>query len=169
MNIKKHWLKSLGVAAVVAMGSANASAHVVAAVTANGNFTWSGYSELPIPGMQTPSFSHPGGRLVATYSAECAVDNLDGVDADSVKRLEVEIVVRTMAGKTVARLSPSSDASPGTFCSSKNAPGFHNVGSFATTRVGNIPAGTYYVDVRGRLNTRKANALMGSRSLVLFR
>ena len=105
MNTKKH-LKALAVAAVVSMAAANASADVVAAVTANGDYIFDAPSGFPVPGMRTPSFNHPGGQLVAMYSAECAV-SAEPNPAYGPAFVEVDIVVRDATVTPVATLSPT--------------------------------------------------------------
>ena len=165
MNTKKNWLKSLAVAAVVSMAAANASAGgVVAAVTANGNHIVMD-SPAPVPGMVTPSFYHPGGQLVATFSADCSVK----ADFDGDKAfVAVDIRVRDSTGKLVTSLSPSS--APGApFCSSNGEKGWQNWGSYATVRVGTLPPGTYHIEVRGQLNRNHADGVLGARTLVISR
>lgn len=158
MKIKMHWPKSLAVAAVVAMVSANASAEVVAAVTANGRYPLAP-APLPVPGMTTPAFGHGGGQLVATYTAECFAE----VAAPyGPARVDVIIVVQDEAGNNLATLSPTERQSY--FCSSAGAPA-----TFSTTGVGTLPPGTYRVVVRGSLLNDRASAWMGGRSLVVLR
>ena len=158
MNIKKHWLKSLAVAAVVAMVSANASADVVAAVTANGRYAL-GPAVLVVPGMTTPAFAHSGGRLVATYTAECFAE----VAAPyGPARVDVTIYVQNELGDNMAILSPTDQQS--IFCSSGNAPS-----TFSMSGVGALPQGTYRVVVRGGLLNERASGWMGARSLVVLR
>lgn len=166
MNMKKNRLKSLALAAVVSMAAANASAEVVAFVTANTNHTWSEYGgPYRVPGMRTASFSHPGGRLVATFSADCA---LDSDPAYGQTFVDVEINVQDSRDNFVASLSPSGALAP--FCSSSGAPGFNNRGSFATTGVGELPPGTYTVIVRAQINKGiRTTAVLGPRSLVVLR
>lgn len=162
MSIKKNWFKSLAVAAVVAMASANASADVVAAVTANGNYGWSEYGgPYPIAGMSTSTFKHSGGQLIATYSAECALD----ANGSGPSFVYVAIRVYDATGNYVTTLSPTAGTTP--FCSSSGERGFNNWGSFAKTGVGTLPPGTYRVEVRGGINRGRGNALMGARSLVV--
>lgn len=168
MNINKHLFRSLAVAAATSVAAANASADVVAAVTASGNYTWSGYGgPIPIPFMVTPSFNHSGGPLVAMYSAECSV-NAEYQPAYGLAFVDVDIQVLDGAGAIVATLSPSGGTKT-PFCSSSGVSGFNNRGSFATTGVGTLPAGVYRVRVGGQLNIERATALMGARSLVVLR
>lgn len=158
MNIKKHWLKSLAVAAVVTLVSANASADVVAAVTANGRYPLAP-APVGIPGMTTPAFGHAGGQLVATYTAECFAE----VAAPyGPARVDVALLVQDEAGNGLATLSPTERQSY--FCSSGGAPA-----TFSTTGVGTLPPGTYRVVVRGGLLTDRASGWMGARSLVVMR
>ncbi|WP_157604151.1 hypothetical protein [Rhizobacter sp. Root1221] len=159
MNIKMNWLKSLAVAAVVAMASANASAVVVAAVTASGH-VWLVDAPLTIPGMTTPAFTHPGGQVVATYSAECYA--AEGPPASNSNLVDVDIVVLDTTLTQVAAFSPSQEHSA--FCSSGGAPG-----TFSMTGVANLPRGTYRVLVRGRFSEERASGWMGARSLVVLR
>ena len=163
--MKNNWLKCLAVAAVVSTASANASADVVAAVTANGNYTWTEYGgPYRVPGMRTASFNHPGGPLVAIFSAECA---LDSDPAYGPAFVDVEINVHDAKDNIVTSLSPSWTVSP--FCSSSGARGFNNRGSFATTGVSTLPPGTYTVLVRAQINRGRGTALMGPRSLIVLR
>jgi len=157
MNIKKHWLKSLAVAAVAAMASANASADVVAAVTANGGAT---LNEAPmnIPGMKTPAFAHPAGQLVATYSAECYAG--EGPPSKSRNLVAVRIIVLDASGNQVATLSPQESV----FCSAGSERGTHSFTGVAT-----LPRGTYRVLVRARLGEERASGWVGPGSLVVLR
>ena len=160
MNIKKNGLKSLAAAAVIAMVSANASAQVVSAVTANGSYGL-GPSVAPIPGMMTPAFSHPGGQLVAMYSAECTAFS---EPAYGLARVDVNIVVSDAADQVVAILSPTDNNV--SFCSSGAA-----TGSYSMTGVGTLPRGTYRVSARaGFVHLAKTQSgWMGARSLVVLR
>ena len=162
MNTKKNWLKSLAVAAVVSMAAANALAGgVVSAVTASGTVPLSD-APIPVAGMVTPSFNHPGGQLVATFSADCYVNSIFNGD---IAYVSVEIYARDATGNAIL-LSPSGQASP--FCSTNRANDAIR-GSFATTRVGTLPPGTYHLDLRARTSNRKAGGTLGNRSLVVFR
>jgi len=160
MNFKEHWLKSLAVAAVVAMASANASAEIVAAVTANGHFELQGTPINNVPGMATSAFAHSGGQLVATYSAECYA--AEGPPYSNTNSVTVAIVVFDTAGNQVAMLSPANFTSA--FCSAGGGPG-----TFSITGVGTLPRGTYRVQVRGRLTEQRLTGWMGARSLVVSR
>ena len=164
-KMKTNWLKSLAVASVVSMAAANASADVVGAVTANTNYTWTEYGgPYRVPGMRTASFNHPGGPLVAIFSADCALDS-DPVYGPAF--VDVEINVQDARDQFVASLSPSGTESP--FCSSSGARGFNNRGSFATTGVGTLPPGTYTILVRAQINRGRGTAVLGARSLVVLR
>ena len=164
--MKKHWLKSFVVAAAVATASANASADVVAAVAANGHH-WLLDAPLPVAGMTTAAFSHPGGQLVAIYSAECSAAAPHPAYSDRAV-VDVDIMVQNMQGYYVATLSPSGQSSA--FCSSVGSPGvFSSPGTFSTTGVATLSAGTYRVVVRGRLNEERASGWMGARSLIVMR
>ena len=160
MSIKKNGLKSLAVAAVIAMASATASAEVVSAVTANG------YHQLmdtpaPVGGMTSTVFKHSGGRLVAMYSSECGASVAPQYSDRAI--VDVNILVTNAAdSQVVATLSPSDGTSA--FCSSGGAPG-----TFSTVGVSNLPPGTYRVSVRARLSHERASGWMGARSLVVMR
>ena len=74
MKINKKWLKSLAVAGVVAMLSANASAEVLAISAAVDSYELGMGSSPVIPGVQSAYFKHAGGPLTAAFTAECAVE-----------------------------------------------------------------------------------------------
>ena len=141
MNIKMGKLKSLAVAAVVAMASANASAVVVAAVTATGHYTLPADTPSTIPGTTTPAFSHAGGRVVATFSSECFAG--DAPPASNLNIVDVDIVVLDTSRTQVAAFSPTQDHSA--FCSAGSGPSTSSV-----TGVTTLVAGTYRVLVRAR-------------------
>ena len=162
MNIKKHWLKSLAVAAVVAMGSANASAEVLSALTADGDYSWS-EGGLYIPGTMTPSFKHAGGPLLATYSAECAVKDLPAPPGGPKASVNVVIEVRRAEDNKFITDMPPARISQA-FCSSDEK------ATNSVTGVANLPPGMYRIRVFGAIkNVSKADAVMGGRSLVVFR
>ena len=164
---KKHWLKALAVAALVATASANASAEVMSAVVANGH-SWLVDAPLPISGMTSAAFLHPGGQLVAIFSAECSVAAPESPAYGDRGVVDVNIIVHNMQGQYVATLSPSSEYSA--FCSSVGSPGkFSSPATFSTTGVGTLPRGTYRVEVRGGLNEERASGWLGPRSLVVMR
>ena len=167
MNMKKHWLKSLAVAAVVAMGSANASAEVLAAVAANGRHGLHD-AQAPIAGMSTKTFKHSGGPLVATYSAECSVSAPETSAYGDKGVVDVDITVSNEQGTQVlGRFAPTGDDSA--FCSS-NVPGKSSApGTYSITAVSTLPPGVYTVEVRGRTNSRFVSGWMGPRSLVVSR
>ena len=165
--MKKHWLKSIAVASLVAVASANTSAEVMSAVVANGH-AWLVDAPLPISGMATAAFLHPGGQLVATYSAECSVAAPENPAFSDRGVVDVYIVVQNAQGQQVATLAPSGEYSA--FCSSVGSPGkFSSPATFSTTGVGTLPRGTYRVVVRGGLNEERASGWMGPRSLVVMR
>jgi hypothetical protein len=161
--IKKHWAKSL-IGAAIALGAATqASAHTLAAVTNPINFTWAAGVVAPVPGMVTPFFGHPGGRFVATFSAECAVNAAAG---NHSAWLDVDIVVTNAAGAVVATLTPtvgSGDA----FCSSNGTLGFDGWVSPSVTGVAQLAAGVYRVQVNARLNNGATGGWLGERTLVV--
>ena len=164
--MKKHWLKSLAVAAIVAMASANASADVLSAVTADGDHGWSIGDPVggitPIPGVMTPLFKHAGGQLLATYSAECAVKAPPAPPGGPKASVGVMIAVFDSRYKIVTNLQPASGRQA--FCSSEQR------ATHAVTGVANLPPGMYGVRVVGMINNvPAADAVMGGRSLVVFR
>jgi len=159
MIIRKHWLKSLAVAAVVAMASANASADVVSAVTAKGRYPLLN-TPTSIPGMITSAFTHPGGQLVATYTAECYA--AEGPPSSNRNTVDVDIAVLDTTGQQLGLLSPSEVNTA--LCSSGSGPG-----TFAATGVVTLPPGTYRILVRGRFSEERTSGWMGARSLVVLR
>ncbi len=159
MNMKKHWLKSLAVAAVVAMASANASADILAGVTAKGQH---GLMDviMPVAGMTTAEFKHPGGQLAATYTAQCYASKVEGQLADQAL-VNVEICVRSAAGGCAAVLSPTDAGAP--FCAAGEMPRITSVTGLAT-----LPPGNYRIMVRAQTQHQpRAHAWMGPRSLVV--
>jgi len=157
---RKHWLKSLAVAAVVAMASANASADVVSAVTATGRYPIYSSSPTNIPGMITSAFTHPGGQLVATYTAECYA--AEGPVGSNRNTVDVDIAVFDTTNRQVGFLSPSEANTA--LCSAGSGQA-----TFSTTGVITLPPGTYHVLVRGRYTQERASGWMGARSLVVMR
>ena len=154
MNIKKNWLKSLTVAAVVAMASANASAEILTAMALNGQVSL-GPTPIVFGGMTTPTFKHPGGTLAATFTAECFAQVEPQWGTAGVFAF---MEVQDAAGSLVAKLYPNN----GTLCSS-GAPR----ATFSTTGVANLPPGTFRVVVRGMVSNERASGYIGSRSIVV--
>ena len=153
MNIKKHWLKSLAVAAAVAMASANASAEILAWNALNGQVS---LGIVPLPfGVKTPTFKHPGGTLAAVYTAECFARVEPQYGSAGVF---VFMEVQDTAGNLVAKLYPNN----GTLCSS-GAP----MATHSTTGVTNLPPGTYQVVARGWHSNDRASAWTGAHSIVV--
>jgi len=164
--MKKHWLTSLAVAAVVAMASANASAgDVLAAVTADRIHYLAKGASVYISWMKTPLFKHSGGPLIATYTAECAVAAYPLVPGGA--KVGVSIAVTDAEGKQVASMSPAPEA----FCSSSGETDLRSASkaTHAVTSVATLPAGVYRVQVLGHVNDPTAVAAMGARSLVVSR
>ena len=168
MNIKMNWLKSLAVTAVVAMASANASAEVLSVVQAQGDYVLLGEGVGGgrfIDGVNTSTFRHPGGQLLATFSAECAVKSPSMPPGGLKPWLGVTIEVRTPQNRIVAYLHPArGDGGMQTLCSADTR------GTYAITGVGNVPPGDYVVRVFGAVNNGlQVQGVVGGRSLVIFR
>lgn len=170
MKINKKWLKSLAVAGVVAMLSANASAEVLAISAAVDSYELGMGSSPVIPGVQSAYFKHAGGPLTAAFTAECAVETpvppsggLPPGGGGASATVAVELGVRDLAGNLVQVLAPAKQ----TLCFEA---GLGKRAVHTATGVASVPPGVYRVQVISYIpNARTATGLLGARSLVVSR
>lgn len=166
MNIKTFFRRAALVAALGFAGAASAT--VISANTAIGNFIYGPAAQVVVPGMTSAFFANAvGQRFVVLFSAECAVDAPAG---NTTAWSDVDIVVLNVAGAVVQTLPPTV-GTLGALCSSDGSAGLSGWSSNAVIAVGGpgLPAGTYRVQVRARLNNGATNGSIGERSLVITR
>jgi hypothetical protein len=161
-------LPRIAVAALVLLGAGWAHGQTVSAVTNPNNWTFSSAGQIAVPGMTSASFFNAAGRrFIATFASECAVDAPAG---NTSAWTDVDIVVLRPDGSTAATLPPTA-GSGDAFCSSNGTQGFDGWETNSVTAVGgtNLPAGTYRVLVRARLNGGATGGWFGERALVVTR
>ena len=169
MNIKRNLLGGFAIAAAFGMLPATqAAAQSIVVNAVPGNWSFVGAAQVQVPGTLTNVFFKPANvRLIATFSAECAV----GAPAGNTSAwVDLDIVLLNAAGAVVHTLAPtlgSSDA----FCSSNGTAG---VDGWATQSVTayvpfNFPAGNYRAEVRARINAGATTGWISDRTLLISR
>lgn len=158
----------LAVAALALMGAGVVHGQTVSAVTNPNNWTFSNAGQIAVPGMTSASFFNAAGRrFIVTFAAECAVDAPAG---NTIAWTDVDIVVLRPNDTTAATLAPT-NGSGDAFCAANGTAGFDGWESNSITAVGgtNLPAGTYRILVRARLNGGATGGWFGERALVVAR
>jgi hypothetical protein len=163
MQYRLRKLAVVGALSVLAAGTA--SAHVLSAVTSAANFTFAaGTPQLLLSGFFGVG---NGQRIVVTFSAECAVRT--AANGNHNAWTDIDIRLLNAAGAVVTTLSPTA-GSGDAFCSSDHTAAFDAWASNSVTAVsGQLPAGNYRVQVRGRLNNGATGGWYGQRALVVSR
>ena len=168
MSIKNTLRRCVFAGALAALASTQASADVITATAAVGNWQFAGAAQVPIPGMTSGLFANPlNRRFVVIFSSECAVNAAAG---SSAAWSDIDIVLMNAAGAVVSTLAPTA-GNLDAFCSSNGTAGFDGWASNSVMAVAGagLPAGIYRVQVRARLNNGATGGWFGERSLAVIR
>ena len=150
-------------AATVAMVPSPASALVVASGFRVANFTFVAPTAIvPINGaaLAVPFFVPAPTRVVITFSAECAVDAVAGVNdawIDIDIRIDGAVIVPPTGGTLEA------------FCTANGTAGFDGYTHPSITVVANVAAGAHNVSILARRNNGATGGWIGDSSIVLER
>ena len=162
-NVSALLLAAAGVAF-----SSQAWADNLGYAVATDNWTFVGSAQVDVKDMRTNAFTKlDGKRLIVTFSAECAVDAVNG---NPNAWLDVDIVLLNATTSAVVYTAAPTAGSGDAFCSSTGTAG---LGHWTTHAVQalipyNFAAGSYRVGVKARLNNGGTTGWLGERMVTVM-
>ena len=169
---RKHLMQAFA-AGVLALTAATASADAIITMTRPGNIAFAspGGGLVQIgPGLfTTPNFANAfNQRFMVLYTAECTVYNTAAGNSSVWLDLDVE-AVNVITG-VITRLPPTVGVSDA-FCTSNGTAAGDGWTMAAVNAVSpaNMPAGTYRIQLRGRIQNGVGTGHLGDSSLTVWR